>query len=98
MTEDGTKTLGNVIRIDDERIQDHLKHVVRGSVEETLNALLDAEADRLCNAGRYERPQARRDTRAGNYERKPHTTAGEVRNVSLLVAIGANQEGYRKHP
>ena len=27
--------------------------VVRGSVEETLNALLDAEADRLCNAQRY---------------------------------------------
>ena len=49
MGEDSTKALGNVIRIDDERIQDHLKHVVRGSVEETLNALLDAEADRLAN-------------------------------------------------
>ena len=41
MTEDSTKGLSNVIRIDDERIQDHLKHVVRGSVEETLNALRD---------------------------------------------------------
>ena len=29
--------------------------MVRGSVEETLNALLGAEADRLCNAQRYER-------------------------------------------
>lgn len=79
MDEDSTKTLGNVIRIDDERIQDHLKHVVRGSVEETLNALLDAEADRLCNAGRYERSEARQDTRAGSYERKLQTTAGEVK-------------------
>jgi putative transposase len=79
MAEDSTKALSNVIRIDDERIQDHLKHVVRGSVEETLNALLDAEADRLCNAGRYERSEACRDTRAGSYERKLHTTAGEVR-------------------
>ena len=35
--------LGNVIRIDDERIRDHLGNIVRGSVEETLNALLDAE-------------------------------------------------------
>jgi len=34
MTEDSTKALGTVIRIDDERIQDHLKHVVRGSVVE----------------------------------------------------------------
>jgi putative transposase len=53
--------------------------VVRGSVEETLNALLDAEADRLCNAQRYERSEARRDTRAGHYERNLQTRAGEVR-------------------
>ena len=43
--------------------------MVRGTVEETLNAMLDAEADRLCNAQRYERSAARRDTRAGHYER-----------------------------
>jgi len=28
-----------------------------------------AEADRLCNAQRYKRSEARRDTRAGHYER-----------------------------
>jgi transposase-like protein len=44
-----------------------------------LNALLEAEADRLCNAQRYERSEARRDTRAGHYERKLQTKAGEVR-------------------
>jgi putative transposase len=80
MEEDSKGTgLGNVIRIDDERIRDHLGKIVRGSVEETLNALLEAEADRLCNAGRYERSEARRDTRAGSYERKLQTGAGEVR-------------------
>ena len=73
-----TPKLGNVIEIDEARIQDHLGALVRGSVEETLNALLDAEADQLCNAGRYERTEARRDTRAGSYERKLHTRAGEV--------------------
>ncbi len=51
---------------------------MRGSVEETLNSLLEAEADRLCNAGLYERSEARRDTRAGRSERKLHTRAGEV--------------------
>lgn len=70
--------LNNVIRIDDDRIKGHLDRVVRGTVEETLNALLDAEADRLCNAERYERTQARRDTRAGHYERQLETKAGEV--------------------
>jgi putative transposase len=43
-----------------------------------LNALLEAEAERLCNAARYERSEARRDTRAGSYQRKLHTRAGEV--------------------
>ena len=52
MTEDSTKGLSNVIHIDDERIQDRLGKIVRGSVEETLNALLDAEADRLRYAER----------------------------------------------
>lgn len=70
--------LNNVVRIDDERIKGHLDRVVRGTVEETLNALLDAEADRLCNASRYERTEARRDTRAGHYERHLETKAGEV--------------------
>ena len=76
MDKDSTKGLSNVIRIDDEWTQDHLKHIVRGSVEETLNALLDAEADRPCRAGGYERTEARQDTRAGSNERKFHTSAG----------------------
>ena len=78
MDKDSTPTLGNVVRIDDERIQDHLGKIVRGSVEDTLNALLDAEAQRLCNASCYERTEARQDTRAGSYDRRLHTRAGEV--------------------
>ena len=47
-------------------------------MEETLNALLDVEADRLRNAKCYERSEARRDTRVWHYERKLQTKAGEV--------------------
>ena len=54
------KPMGQVIQIDEARIRDHLGEMVRGTVEETLNAMLDAEADRLCGAGRYERSQAGR--------------------------------------
>jgi putative transposase len=79
MSDDTPSPLNNVITIDDERIKSHLDRVVRGTVEETLNALLDAEGDRLCNAQRYERSEARRDTRAGYYERGLQTKAGEVR-------------------
>ena len=45
-----TKPLNKVIHIDENQIKDHLGELVRGSVEDTLNALLDAEADRMCNA------------------------------------------------
>jgi transposase-like protein len=42
MSDDTPSPLNNVITIDDERIKSHLERVVRGTVEETLNALLDA--------------------------------------------------------
>lgn len=71
-------TKGKIVTIHEEEIRDHLGEVVRGTVEETLNALLEAEADRLCGARRYERSDSRRDTRAGSYRRRLHTKAGEV--------------------
>jgi putative transposase len=73
-----TKTLGSVVQIDEGKIQAHLDEVVRSTVEETLNALLDAEADQLCGARKYERAEGRKDTRAGSYERQLQTKAGEV--------------------
>ena len=76
--EDTTKSLSKVIRIDESEIRGHLDEMVRGTVEETLNAMLDAEADEMCNAQRYEHSPDRVDTRAGNYKRKLHTKAGEV--------------------
>ena len=69
---------GQIIRIEQEQLTRHLDKVVRGTVEETLNALLDAEADRLCQASRYERTQKRQDTRAGYYKRNLETKAGPV--------------------
>lgn len=57
------RPMGQVIQIDEARIRDHLSKMVRGTVEEALNNMLDAEADRLCGAGRYERCEARGRTR-----------------------------------
>ncbi len=56
---EGSRTLGKVVHIDEGQIRDHLGELVRGTVEETLNAMLDAEADALCGAQRYERSPAR---------------------------------------
>jgi putative transposase len=67
-----------IIEINEEKIKDHLGQFVKKTVEETLNSMLDAEADAICHAQRYKRSPDRQDTRAGHYERKLHTTAGEV--------------------
>lgn len=42
----------SAIQVDGAKISRHVDEVVRGTVQETLNALLNAEADRLCQAGR----------------------------------------------
>jgi len=75
----GRKESGSLLQIDEQQVRGHVEEVVRSSVEETLNGLLDAEADDLCHAKRYERTPDRVDTRAGSYERKLHTKAGEVK-------------------
>ena len=75
---------GKILRIDEEEVRGHLDRVVRESVEETLNTLLDEEADRLCKARRYERTRQRRDTRASHYKRGLETKAGKVELKVLL--------------
>ena len=45
-----SKILGKVVQIDEARIQDHQGRLARGTVEETLNSLLEAEAARTMHA------------------------------------------------
>ena len=66
------------MNVDAGQVEHKLRDFVRGTVEETLNAMLDAEADTLCGAKRYERSEDRVDTRAGHYERELQTQAGSV--------------------
>jgi putative transposase len=74
-----------IIRLDEATLREHLDKKVLQSVEETLNKLLDAEADQLCGAKRYEHSADRVDTRAGHYTRNLHTKAGIVKlNIPKL--------------
>ena len=68
----------NIIQLNQNAIHTELKDLVKNSVEETLNAMLDAEADRLVNAERYARDEERKGYRAGHYDRTFSTSAGEV--------------------
>ena len=69
---------GDIIQLNPEAFQNELKGLVKNSIEETLNAMLDEEAKKLVNAERYAREEERNGYRAGHYDRKFTTTAGEV--------------------
>ncbi len=97
--EDGMGQVG-MIQVDEGQIKEHLGELVRESVEETLNGLMEAEAEQLCGAARYERTSDRKGTRAGHYDRKLETKAGQVnlkvpklRKVTFETAI---IERYRR--
>ena len=78
----------NIIQLNEDLIKHDLKNLVRSSVEETLNALLDKEADELVNAGKYERSGERQGYSSGHYKRNFQTTAGEVElNVPKLKGV-----------
>ena len=42
------ENLEGVIRVEEEQLRSHVGEVVRQTVEQTLNGLLEAEADELC--------------------------------------------------
>ena len=78
----------DIITINESLVKNQLSEVVRETVEETLNKLLDAEADELCKAQRYKHSPDRLDTRAGYYKRSLETKSGKVRlNVPKLRKI-----------
>lgn len=67
-----------IISVDQEAIKGELKILVKTTVEQTINALLEERADELAGAGRYERAAGREAYRAGHYSRKLVTGAGEI--------------------
>lgn len=68
----------NILQLNEQVIKTELKDLVRTSVEETLNNLLNQEADELLNASKYERTNERQGYRSGHYKRNLMTTSGDV--------------------
>jgi len=67
-----------IVQFNEGAIKNELKELVRNSVEETLNGLLEQEAEQLTQAAKYERTHNRQAYRSGKYTRKLGTTSGEV--------------------
>lgn len=67
----------NIISVDEESLRNDIENLVRKTVEETPDALLDEEASELVEAGRYE-GGGREAHRSSHYTRRLVTGAGEV--------------------
>lgn len=67
-----------IVTFDEDAVRGELRELVRRTVEDTLNALLEEEADDLVRADRYERTADREAYRAGHYDRSLTTSSGEV--------------------
>ena len=71
----------NSVQFNEEIIKGQIKELVRGSVEETLNELLEAEAEKLTQTARYERSEARQGYRSGHYDRNLTTHPATLRSI-----------------
>ena len=67
-----------IVTLNEESLKTDLRELVRKTVEDTLNGLLEEEADDLVGAERYERTAEREAYRAGHYGRSPTASSGEV--------------------
>ena len=72
------KPMGQVIEIDEARIRDHPGEMVRGTVEQTLNAMLDAEANQHCGAGSLQAQRSSAGYTGWQLRANAQTSAGEV--------------------
>ena len=88
-----------IVQVNEEVIKGQLKELVRGSVEETLNELLEQEAEKLTQAARYERNEARQGHRSGQYSRNLTTTGDVTLHIPRLKGVSfetAILERYRR--
>lgn len=67
-----------IVSVDQEAIKEDLRELVGRTVEDTLNGLLEEEADDLVGADRHERTARREAYRAGHCDRSLTTTGGNV--------------------
>ena len=67
-----------IVSVDEESLRKDIVELVRKTVQDTLNALLEQEAEEMVGAERYERTAGREAYRSGHYKRKLVTTSGQI--------------------
>ena len=87
----------NIIQIDQNLLETRLDRLITEKMTQILNAMLDAEADEITGAARYERSGGRKAYRAGHYERKLTAKAGrlELKVPKLKGALFGHYQSVR---
>ncbi len=88
-----------IVQLNEKVIKGQIKELARGSVEETLDELLEAEAEKLT-----ERNEQHQGYRSGHYSRSLTTTSGNVTlnskafllRLLLLSSIDAVRAAWKK--
>ena len=86
----------NIIQIDQHMLETRLDRLVTQKVTEILNAMLDAEADEIAGASRYERSGGRKAYRAGRYRRGLTAKAERVAMEMEGRRLGADARCLRE--
>lgn len=93
-------TTNTIIQIDQNLLETELDRLVTEKITRILNAILDAEADEITGAARYERTNDRKAFRAGHYDRRLTAKAGQLElkipKLKSAVFESAVIERYRR--
>ena len=84
VAQENEKAISGAIKIDEKEIRSHLDGLVRQSVEDTLNALLNAEADAICQASRSQRSPDMKEIR-----RRTRVVGSFPDGYSAMMLVGA---------
>ena len=72
-----------IVSFDEQAVKDELRELVRKTIEETINAMLDEEADQLVGAGPYERTDERARARVRDHEARLALMAVKILRVQI---------------
>ena len=76
-----------IVQLNEEVIKGQPKELVRGSMEETLNELLEAEAEKLTQAARYAHNEQHQGARSSLYNRIRIATSREALSRSQYRSL-----------
>ena len=88
VSSDAVNGKSKIVEINEDFLSSHIDQKIKGAIQETINAMLENEAEQLCNAKPHERTEDRTAYRSGKYQRQYQTRVGSVKlNIPKLKGL-----------